>query len=183
MAAVVQNSNHEKTTSEIPHDELRSIKQTSSINITKNRNEILPENTNTNTLSLQSCDQCEYQTDNPNSLKKHIFSKHQMEEKTTSENLKIGARRCGECEGCKRQNCGKCIYCKDSKRFGGPNKMKQACKERICVNKNYSKNPIKPKIENSTTKTSNTKKLSLQSCGQCEYQTDNPKSLKGHIGK
>ena len=92
-------------------------------------------------------------------------------------------RRCGECEGCKRQNCGECIYCKDSKRFGGPNKMKQACKERICENKNYSKNPIKPKIENSTTKTSNTKKLSLQSCGQCEYQTDNPKSLKGHIGK
>ena len=123
MAAVVQNSNHEKTTSEIPHDEnskselSRSIKQTSSINITKNRNEILPENTNTNTLSLQSCDQCEYQTDNPNSLKKHIFSKHQMEEKTTSENLKIGARRCGECEGCKRQNCGECIYCKDSKRL------------------------------------------------------------------
>ena len=97
------------------------------------------ENTNnmttTTTLSLQSCNKCEYQTDNPIKLKKHFFSNHHME-KSALENVKTGAP--------------------DSK----------------------------PKTENSASKTSNnTKKLSLQSCKQCPYQTDNPESLKGHIGE
>ena len=28
-------------------------------------------------------------------------------------------RRCGECEGCNREDCGKCSACKDKPRFGG----------------------------------------------------------------
>lgn len=43
-------------------------------------------------------------------------------------------KRCGDCDGCKSQNCGLCIYCKDSKKFGGPDKMKQVCKNRTCTN-------------------------------------------------
>ena len=106
--------------------------------IRANHEKTPPENTNTmtTTLSLQSCNKCEYQTDNPISLKKHFFSNHHHMEKSALGNVKTGAP--------------------DSK----------------------------PKTENSTTKTSNnTKKLSLQSCKQCPYQTDNPESLKGHIGE
>ena len=108
--------------------------------IRANQEKTPTENTNnmttTTTLSLQSCNKCEYQTDNPISLKKHFFSNHHHMEKSALGNVKTGAP--------------------DSK----------------------------PKTENSTTKTSNnTKKLSLQSCKQCPYQTDNPESLKGHIGE
>ena len=105
--------------------------------IRANHEKTSQENTNniTTTPSLQSCNKCEYQTDNPISLKKHFFSNHHME-KSALGNVKTGAP--------------------DSK----------------------------AKTENSTTKTSNnTKKLSLQSCKQCPYQTDNPESLKGHIGE
>ena len=47
---------------------------------------------------------------------------------------KYRKKRCGECDGCKSQNCGLCIYCKDSKKFGGTDKMKQVCKNRTCAN-------------------------------------------------
>ena len=108
--------------------------------IRANHEKTPPENTNniatTTTLSFQSCNKCEYQTDNLISLKKHFFSNHHME-KSALENVKTG-----------------------------------------------TPDNSKPKTENSTTKTSNnTKKLSLQSCKQCPYQTDNPESLKGHIGE
>ena len=59
---------------------------------------------------------------------------------------------CGKCEACRTPNCGICIYCKDIKKFGGPGKMNQACKERICENKrlsnkkSYSKNPSPPDL-------------------------------------
>merc|ERR1711981_1428034 len=36
-------------------------------------------------------------------------------------------RRCGECEGCTRDDCGKCIGCLDKPKFGGKNTRKQAC--------------------------------------------------------
>ena len=28
-------------------------------------------------------------------------------------------RRCGECEGCNREDCGKCVTCLDKPKFGG----------------------------------------------------------------
>ena len=40
--------------------------------------------------------------------------------------------RCGDCDGCKRENCGSCRYCKDMVRFGGKNILKKACEERKC---------------------------------------------------
>lgn len=42
--------------------------------------------------------------------------------------------RCGKCAGCLRQDCGKCVYCKDKPKFGGPGKKKQRCSLRTCSN-------------------------------------------------
>ncbi|XP_076321290.1 histone lysine N-methyltransferase trithorax isoform X2 [Tachypleus tridentatus] len=41
--------------------------------------------------------------------------------------------RCRECQGCLAEDCGKCVYCLDKKKFGGPNVIKQACKYRRCL--------------------------------------------------
>ncbi|TRY61413.1 hypothetical protein TCAL_14979 [Tigriopus californicus] len=42
------------------------------------------------------------------------------------------SRRCGECEGCMRDDCGECVPCKDKPRFGGRGTKKRACTERTC---------------------------------------------------
>ena len=42
-------------------------------------------------------------------------------------------KKCGQCDNCKRANCGSCSSCQDMPRFGGPGKMKQACKLRKCL--------------------------------------------------
>ena len=41
-------------------------------------------------------------------------------------------RRCGECEGCMRDDCGACPACADKPRFGGPGTKKKACIMRYC---------------------------------------------------
>ena len=51
---------------------------------------------------------------------------------------KAGSRRrgrgCGHCPGCLRGDCGKCAYCKDKPKFGGPGRKKQRCVLRVCSN-------------------------------------------------
>mmetsp|Transcript_14329 Transcript_14329/g.27894 ORF Transcript_14329/g.27894 Transcript_14329/m.27894 type:complete len:176 (+) Transcript_14329:97-624(+) len=37
------------------------------------------------------------------------------------------AIKCGKCPDCMQPDCGKCKYCKDKKKFGGQNKLKQSC--------------------------------------------------------
>lgn len=40
---------------------------------------------------------------------------------------------CGECEPCRRtEDCAQCDFCKDMKKFGGPNKIRQKCRFRQC---------------------------------------------------
>ncbi|KAL4646279.1 CXXC-type zinc finger protein 1 [Arapaima gigas] len=47
--------------------------------------------------------------------------------------IKRSARMCGECEPCKRtEDCAQCDFCKDMKKFGGPNKIRQKCRLRQC---------------------------------------------------
>lgn len=42
-------------------------------------------------------------------------------------------RGCGKCPGCTRDDCGKCNYCLDKPKFGGPGRKKQKCAVRICA--------------------------------------------------
>jgi len=43
--------------------------------------------------------------------------------------------RCGSCVGCQSANCGSCRFCLDMTCFGGNNKLRQACVDRVCVKK------------------------------------------------
>lgn len=44
-------------------------------------------------------------------------------------------RRCGDCAACHRtEDCGRCDFCKDMKKFGGPNRIRQKCRLRQCMN-------------------------------------------------
>lgn len=50
-------------------------------------------------------------------------------------NRKKSARMCGNCKACNRtEDCGTCDFCKDMKKFGGPNKLRQKCRLRQCHN-------------------------------------------------
>ncbi|KAM6978101.1 CXXC-type zinc finger protein 1a isoform 2-T2 [Aplochiton taeniatus] len=54
-------------------------------------------------------------------------------ERRRSSQVKRSARMCGECEPCLRtEDCAKCDFCKDMKKFGGPNKIRQKCRHRQC---------------------------------------------------
>lgn len=47
--------------------------------------------------------------------------------------VKRSVRMCGECEPCLRtEDCAQCDFCKDMKKFGGPNKIRQKCRFRQC---------------------------------------------------
>ena len=46
---------------------------------------------------------------------------------------RVTSRRCGLYENCLQTDCGKCKFCKDKPRFGGPGKLKQSCIKRKCL--------------------------------------------------
>ncbi|KAM7411063.1 hypothetical protein PAMA_021173 [Pampus argenteus] len=52
---------------------------------------------------------------------------------TPQPKIKRSARMCGECDACLRtEDCAQCDFCKDMKKFGGPNKIRQKCRMRQC---------------------------------------------------
>merc|ERR1712048_915835 len=65
------------------------------------------------------------------------------------------SRRCGKCASCRRTNdCRKCDYCKDSRKYGGPGKLRQKCRVRQCeylsnVNKRSKSNSISSSLNTS----------------------------------
>ena len=52
--------------------------------------------------------------------------------------IRARKRRCMKCAGCKREDCGSCINCKDMKKFGGQGKKKQKCINRVYRNDGQS---------------------------------------------
>uniref|UniRef100_A0A671S9P9 [histone H3]-lysine(4) N-methyltransferase n=1 Tax=Sinocyclocheilus anshuiensis TaxID=1608454 RepID=A0A671S9P9_9TELE len=52
------------------------------------------------------------------------------------ESTAFGCRlqRCMRCKGCSRlEDCGRCVFCLDKPKFGGPNKKRQSCVLKKCV--------------------------------------------------
>ncbi|XP_011405944.2 PREDICTED: uncharacterized protein LOC105313871 isoform X2 [Amphimedon queenslandica] len=47
-------------------------------------------------------------------------------------NIRRRGRGCGSCVGCVREDCGKCLYCLDKPKYGGPGRKKQRCALRSC---------------------------------------------------
>ena len=47
-------------------------------------------------------------------------------------------KRCKECAGCLREDCGMCKHCLDMKKFGGTGNLRQACMLRKCENLTYA---------------------------------------------
>ena len=39
---------------------------------------------------------------------------------------------CGNCKLCLMDDCEKCVFCRDKRKFGGPGKLKKRCEMRIC---------------------------------------------------
>lgn len=80
-----------------------------------------------------------YKHKKSSSKDKHSSHKHssdrEFRSRDDSSNKKKSSRRCGECTACHRtEDCARCDYCKDMKKFGGPNKIRQKCRLRQCLN-------------------------------------------------
>lgn len=71
--------------------------------------------------------------------KKHKSKKHDDHSKSKGKS----SRKCGVCEACKRtEDCARCDFCQDMKKFGGANKIRQKCRFRQC--QNYGINLLLP---------------------------------------
>ncbi|KAF4518879.1 hypothetical protein B566_EDAN006730 [Ephemera danica] len=69
-----------------------------------------------------------------NDEKKQRKKKEHASETHESRSSSRSMRGCGECVNCyQREDCGRCDFCKDMKKFGGPNKLKQKCRQRQCL--------------------------------------------------
>ncbi|KAL7469254.1 hypothetical protein ACHAXS_009526 [Conticribra weissflogii] len=53
-------------------------------------------------------------------------------------------QRCGQCDGCKRPDCGECSHCLDKKVFGGSSKLGKVCKLRKCDQMRYASSETVP---------------------------------------
>ncbi|KAM8862505.1 CXXC-type zinc finger protein 1a [Spinachia spinachia] len=61
------------------------------------------------------------------------FTPNARIDKRRGSQIKRSARMCGECDACLRtEDCALCDFCKDMKKFGGPNKIRQKCRQRQC---------------------------------------------------
>jgi hypothetical protein len=45
------------------------------------------------------------------------------------------SRSCMSCDKCLKPDCMACVNCLDSEKYGGPNRLKQRCSDRMCMNK------------------------------------------------
>ncbi len=91
-------------------------------------------------------------------------------EPTDPKNARKRGRRCKECVGCKRDDCGKCIYCLDKPKFGGPGKKKQSCLLRTCSNFEHEHAPAyySRKEKGASSTNGDTPKKKVINCGTKE---------------
>jgi hypothetical protein len=60
-----------------------------------------------------------------------------VENSPNHHNRFIRTTRCGLCTRCLEKNCGECSSCKEMPRFGGTQRIRQACIHRECHFKNF----------------------------------------------
>mmetsp|Transcript_21249 Transcript_21249/g.45397 ORF Transcript_21249/g.45397 Transcript_21249/m.45397 type:complete len:469 (-) Transcript_21249:201-1607(-) len=64
--------------------------------------------------------------------------------------------KCGQCDACLRDNCGKCIHCLDMRKFGGAQYRKQVCIHRNCPFKRYAPPAtVTPEMKKQVSRTKN----------------------------
>ena len=69
-------------------------------------------------------------------------------------------RRCKQCSGCLRPDCGECKYCKDKIKFGGKGLQKQACVHKKCNNSvNMKMKETREKFEQEIEDSSSSEKI------------------------
>merc|ERR1712029_367267 len=75
----------------------------------------------------------------------------QQEEKDKAkirENELLRLNRCGSCKGCTnfemKSDCKKCAHCLDHKKYGGPGKLRRACKRTIRLKKKLERSKASP---------------------------------------
>jgi len=77
-----------------------------------------------------------YRIKKPKPEKKERIQSEKKEKQLVKDegDRKRSRRTCGECVAClTTEDCGQCDFCKDMKKFGGPNKMRQKCRLRQCL--------------------------------------------------
>ena len=93
-------------------------------------------------------------------------------------------RRCGECEGCLRDECGECVQCLDKPKYGGNNIKKGACIERACLFPPKLKNkyqPVKTIVAEAKETYENSKKSIEHKCSKCQRIFSKENDLMRHI--
>jgi len=68
-------------------------------------------------------------------IKKTNKQKGKKKDKPTTKKRK---RMCGNCDACLRDDCGKCVYCKDMVKFGGKSLLRQKFLLRKCLNLTFT---------------------------------------------
>lgn len=77
----------------------------------------------------------ERQPSESSDVEKRGVTKEYRSKLRDKQKAKKSSRRCGECTACHiKQDCGRCDFCKDMRKFGGPNKIRQKCRLRQCQN-------------------------------------------------
>ncbi|XP_038154368.1 CXXC-type zinc finger protein 1-like [Cyprinodon tularosa] len=92
--------------------------------------------------------------------------------------IKRSARMCGECDACLRtEDCAQCDFCKDMKKFGGPNKIRQKCRLRQCEVR--ARKMLRVRDEEMSRSGSRGRSLSMKGAGRLSEDDDEEEEEEG----